>query len=194
MHDKVLITEVRKRVSILEIKYEVLIKDLEVARGFLAMLERESMDDIVQQGPRTHAEIVGSAIADMLSRRPWMHRTDILNELLKRGVHVGNDQDSREQLASLSSIMSSDPRFAPVAGRLGCWKMPTLTDDIASESLGDSSDTPQCSGISTMRIPNKRKMYSIKTRLRRSRVSECQTPINLSVPWAAQSKRPCQPE
>ena len=88
MHDKALITEVRKRVSILEIKYEVLIKDLEVARGFLAMLERESMDDIVQQGPRTHAEIVGSAIADMLSRRPWMHRTDILNELLKRGVHV----------------------------------------------------------------------------------------------------------
>ena len=40
-----------------------------------------------------------------------MHRTDILNELLKRGVHVGNDQDSRKQLASLSSIMSSDPRF-----------------------------------------------------------------------------------
>ena len=46
MHDKALITEVRKRVSILEIKYEVLIKDLEVARGFLAMLERESMDDM----------------------------------------------------------------------------------------------------------------------------------------------------
>ena len=71
-----------------------------------------------------------------------MHRTDILNELLKRGVHVGNDQDSRKQLASLSSTMSSDPRFAPVAGRLGCWKLATLTDDIASESLGDSSDTP----------------------------------------------------
>ena len=126
MHKNALVAEVRKRLTILEIKYEVMGKDLESTRGFLAMLERESVDDTVHQEPRTHAEIVGSAIADMLSRHPWMHRRDILSELLERGIHVGNEHEPRKQLAGLSSILSSDPRFTPVAARLGCWKADNL--------------------------------------------------------------------
>ena len=140
MHDKALITEVRKRLSVLEMKYEIAARDLEATRGFLAMLERGYPNNVVSQTPRTQAEIVGDAIADILSIKGSLHRMDILAWLVEKGVYIGNDQEPRKQLAGLSSIMSSDPQFKPVAGRPGFWTLVTSIDDESPEPVEDTDD------------------------------------------------------
>ncbi len=141
MQDKALINEVRKRLTLLENEYEVLGKDLESTRGFLAMLERKSVNAAGTQKPGTHADIIGNIAADMLSRLPVIHRRELLDEVLARDVHVGSDGDSRKQMASLSSILSRDSRFTPIRERPGYWRLAIPIDEMEVES-DDSGDTP----------------------------------------------------
>ena len=104
MSNKTFINEVRQRVSMLESKYEAIARDLESARGFLAILERETVAIPRSQRHPTHADLVGDAIFDILSQHTDMHRMDVLQTILKRGVHIGYDGNPQKQLAGLSSI------------------------------------------------------------------------------------------
>ena len=128
MKSNELINEVRRRVSTLESKHKEIERDLNSARGFLALLERESVNR--PQSPRnpTHADQVGDIISDILSHHSEMHRKQILKIVLERGVHVGNDDNPQKQLAGLSSILSRDTRFNPVEGRNGYWSLATPGD------------------------------------------------------------------
>lgn len=136
MRDRTLINEVRKKVSALEGQYEMVAKDLESARGFLAMLERELVSDIDTREPRTQAESVGSAIVEILSGGKRLHRKEIRDALLRNDLYIGNYDNERKQLAALSSIMSSDPRFIPIDGK---WMLVERTDDVdASVDLAQS--------------------------------------------------------
>lgn len=143
MKDKTLINEVRKRVSLLEIQYETTTKDLESARGFLAMLEREAVNAMQALGDRTHTDIVADTVVDILSHSQKMHRKHILEEVIERGVHIGNDGNQARQLAGLSSIMSKDTRLEPVEGKGGYWSLVTPVEHELSEGNSDADDTSQ---------------------------------------------------
>jgi len=143
MKDKVLITEVRKRVSLLESKYETLTKDLESARGFLAMLERELVNATQSFGDRTHTDIIADIVVDILSHHQDMHRSRILKSILDRGVHVGSDEDSQKQLAGLSSLLSKDTRFISVNGKNGYWALAKPVENELSEGKSESDDNSQ---------------------------------------------------
>lgn len=140
MQKKTLINEVRRKVDLLESKYEVIVRDLEFSRGFLSMLERELTEDDISQGKSTHAEHVGTIVADVLSRNPDMHRKDILKAILNRGIHIGYDDNSQKQLAMLSSILSRDTRFKPVSGKNGYWSLKTNTSLELLESVNGTDD------------------------------------------------------
>ena len=127
MRDRTLINEVRKKVLILEEKYEMVAKDLESARRFLAMLEREAVHDIDSGEPRTQAEIVGNAIAEILSDGKRLHRKEIRDSILAFDIYLGNYKSERKQLAALSSIMSSDPRFVSADGK---WMLIERPDNV----------------------------------------------------------------
>ena len=131
MRDRALINEVRKRVATLEGKYEMIAKDLESARGFLAMLEREFVNDIGPRVPQTQAEILGNAIAEILADGKRLHRKDIRDALMETEIYFGNYDNERKQLAALSSVMSSDPRFLPSDGK---WML--------DEEKSDNVDVP----------------------------------------------------
>ena len=117
MRDRTIINEVRKIVLTLEGQYEMVAKDLEAAQRVLAMLERELVSDIDTREPRTQAEIVGSAIAEIMSGGRPLHRKEIRDALLANDLYIGNYDNERKQLAALSSILSSDPRFVPFDGK-----------------------------------------------------------------------------
>ena len=144
MQDKVFINEVRKRVSLLENKYATIVKDLDSARGFLAMLERESLRSTDPAMPRTHAEIVGDAVADMLSRNEYLHRSEILQFLLDKGIYVGRTNDARKQLAGISSLLSRDQRFKPYKspdGQSGYWELASSNDATNAKHNDESDDS-----------------------------------------------------
>lgn len=143
MKDKALINEVRKRVSLLENKYETITKDLESARGFLAMLEREVVNAAQSHGDRTHTDIVADIVVDILSGKEKMHRTRILEAILERGVHIGNDDNPQKQLAGLSSILSKDTRLRPAKGKSGYWSLAKPLDHELSEDKSDSENSSQ---------------------------------------------------
>ena len=135
MKDHVLISEFRRRVSVLESKYEALERDLNAARIVLAMLERESVNNTQVAGNFSQAEIIADIAIDALSHTKEMHRADILEAVVSRDVHVGYDDDKKKQLSGLSTLLSKDARFRPVKGRSGYWT-------LARTDLGwpDSSD------------------------------------------------------
>lgn len=154
MKSRALVNEVRKRVSELESKYETIAKDLEIARGFLAMVERESENGVRTPESRTHTDIVGDTVMEILSHHPVMHRKRILGDVLERGVHIGFDQNPQKQLAGLSSILSRDPRFKPAEGKNGYWRLATPSVPELSESNSDSDDTSKVSRpVSTHAAP-----------------------------------------
>ena len=139
MKDEMLVNEVRKKVAMLESKHETVTKDLDAARGFLAMLERESVNAAHSTGKQTHSDLVAESIVDALSRHGVMHRKDILNDLMDRGVHVGYDHNRQKQLAGLSSILSKDARFKSVTGKNGYWSLTTFIDHEIVEPKHDPS-------------------------------------------------------
>ncbi len=138
MKDGMFINEVRKKVSMLESKYETAARDLEAARDFLAMLERELVNGSHPPGDRNHVELVGDSIVDALSRHKVLHRKDILNDLMEKGVHIGYDHNQQKQLAGLSTILSKDARFKPVEGKNGSWSLMTFIDHELVEPNLDS--------------------------------------------------------
>ena len=106
MKDKAFINEFRKRVSVLESKYEALERDLNAARIVLAMLERDSVNSSQSTGNLSHADIVADIIVDILSFHKEMHRARILETVLSRGIHIGYDDNQQKQLAGLSTLLS----------------------------------------------------------------------------------------
>lgn len=125
MKNKELISEVRRMVSMLESRHDEVERDLNSARGFLAMLERESVNRPHSSRSPTHADQVGDIIYEILAQNSEMHRKQILEVVLGKGVHIGNDDNPQKQLAGLSSILSKDTRFSPVEGRNGFWSLAT---------------------------------------------------------------------
>lgn len=140
MKDKTLIDEVRKKVAMLEGKHEMIANDLEAARGFLAMLERELANSLRTSTDQSHTDFIADIIVDLLSRSRNMHRTRILEAVLAKGVHIGNDGNRKRQLATLSSIMSKDVRFKPIDGKNGHWGLSTPSDDELPEDLESPED------------------------------------------------------
>ena len=140
MKEGVLVNEVRKKVSTLESKYETVARDLEAARVFLAMLERDLANDTHPMGNRNHVEFVGDCVLDLLSLHKYMHRKDLLNHLMEEGIHIGYDHNRDKQLAGLSTILSKDARFKPVKGENGYWTLTTLTDSELSMARFPTND------------------------------------------------------
>ena len=158
MKDKMLIEEVRKRVSLLESKYETMKKDLESARGFLAMLEREAVNTAQSVGDRTHVDIVADIVVDILSHSQETHRSRILETVLERGVHIGNDDNPQRQLAGLSSIMSKDPRIKPTEGKGGYWSLAIPIDHEPSEGKSEADNSSQANrSLVEVRLANEEK-------------------------------------
>lgn len=120
--------EVQKRILMLKKQHEVIGKDLEVARGFLALLDREMHTDNIPRTSRTHAEIVEDAVLKMLSGGTSLHRKDILEGVLAQRIHIGNDGDYHRQLAMLSSILSRSSYFVPAGD--GHWKLAGQTTNM----------------------------------------------------------------
>jgi len=146
MKDKAFMHEVRRRVAVLESQYETMGRDVKAARTFLAMLERQYINDSQNSGDRSHIELVGDFIADLLSHQPEMHRKDLLKGVLSKGVHIGNDDDPQKQLSTLSTILSKDTRFKPVEGRSGYWTFAKIIDLRMSAPEDDTSKTSQSPG------------------------------------------------
>ena len=127
MRDRTLINEVRKKVVALEGEYAIITKDLESARGFLDMLERELVNDISPKSPQSQAGLWGDAIAEILAGGKRLHRKDIRNALEETDLYIGNYDNERKQLAALSSVMSSDSRFVPIDGK---WMLVESPDNV----------------------------------------------------------------
>lgn len=146
MKDHVFLSEFRKRVSVLESTYEALERDLKAARVVLAMLERESVNNAQGAGNLTQAELIAEIAIDTLSQNGEMHRGDILDAVVSRGVHVGYDDDKKKQLSGLSTLLSKDARFNPVKGKSGYWSL-ARTDLEYPDTSVDSSDVCLETGI-----------------------------------------------
>ena len=146
MKDHIFVGEFRKRVSVLESKYEALKRDLDAARTVLAMFERESAHNSQAAGNPTQAEIIADIAIDALSHNNEMHRGDILDTVVSKGVHVGYDDDRRKQLSGLSTLLSKDARFRPAKGRSGYWTL-ARTDKGWPDSSDDSDEVSWASGF-----------------------------------------------
>ena len=147
MSDITLRVEVEKRIVVLEAQYEMIQKDLEVARNFLAILDRETFGvGIPIKKPSTHAEIVEEAVIDILAGVKSMHRQDILDGVLSKRIHIGNDHDNRKQLATLSSILSRSPHFIPTGN--GHWVLATRpTNEYEYEEYVQSGEEEAQTGL-----------------------------------------------
>lgn len=122
MRDKAFINEVRKKVSQLEKRHKCTEKELESARIFLAMLEKDYMHaETVDDG--TLAGSVAAVAIDVLAGKTDAHRKEILGAVLEKGIVLGNDNDQRRQLMSISSILSRDGRVKPTEGKNGHWSL-----------------------------------------------------------------------
>lgn len=141
MKDKAFINEFRKRVSELERRYEALDRDLNAARIVLAMLERDSINSSQSAGNSSHTDIVADSIFDLLSLHREMHRSDILKDLLSRGIHVGYDDDQQKLLSGLSTLLSKDSRFTPVKGKNGIWTLTRFLNPESPDLMDDSINT-----------------------------------------------------
>ena len=153
MKDGVLVNEVRKKVSTLESKYETVARDLEAARVFLAMLERDLANDTHPTGNRNHVELVGDCVLDLLSLHKDMHRKDLLNHLMEKGIHIGYDHNRDKQLAGLSTILSKDARFKPVKEKNGYWTLTTLIDSELSMAKFPANDVLPSASIPVPTAP-----------------------------------------
>ena len=146
MKDHIFVGEFRKRVSVLESQFEALKRDLDAARTALAMFERASAHNFQAAGNLTQAEIIADIAIDALSHNNEMHRGDILDTVVSKGVHVGYDDDRRKQLSGLSTLLSKDARFRPVTGRSGYWTL-ARTDKGWPDSSDDSDEVSWESGF-----------------------------------------------
>lgn len=127
MRDIELRVEVEKHIAMLEGQHKEIERDIEVAREFLSILNKGihtlSSSIAVPTRPSTQAEIVEDAVVDILAGVKSMHRHDILEGVLSKRIHIGNDHDNRKQLATLSSILSRSPHFIPTGN--GHWMLAT---------------------------------------------------------------------
>ena len=140
MKDHVFIGELRKRVSVLEDRYEALERDLKAARITLAMFERESVNNSQAAGHFSQAEIIADIVIDALSHQREMHRANILEAVVSKGVHVGYEDDEKKQLSAVSTLLSKDARFKPVKGRSGYWSL-ARTEPGWPDPSDDSGNT-----------------------------------------------------
>ena len=138
MKDHVFIGELRKRISVLEGKHEELGKELNAARTTLAMFERESASHFQSAGTFSQSEIIADIVINALFQKKEMHRADIRDAIVLKGIHIGYDNDKKKQLASVSTLLSKDARFKPVEGKSGYWTL------AQAESV--SLDNPHHSG------------------------------------------------
>ncbi len=157
MYSKTFGKELRKMISALENKREIIEKELEAAQIVLAMVERETTNGTNTLGDRTYTNVVGDSIRDVLSAYPELHRKDILKALLERNVHIGNEGNSEKQLSGLSAVLSRDIRFKPVEGRAGYWTLVTTKDHDAPEPNEDADDVPKKSNQDFIPNPANRK-------------------------------------
>lgn len=132
MRDKAFINEVRKKVAQLESKHKCTEKELESARAFLAMLEKDYLLDDSPNDGTLHGSVVTTAI-EVLAGKPDAHREEILGAVLEKGIVLGNDNDKRRQLMSVSSILSRDGRIKPTEGKNGHWSLAFSMDSQEDE-------------------------------------------------------------
>ena len=123
MQDKAFIREVRRRVVQLEEAYERLSREIEAARVFLSTVERDSLDIGNSHKRRTHTQIATDVIASILADGKSKHRSEILELLTDRGVHIGGSKP----VNSVSALMSPDDRFSSIGG--GRWLLSAHIDD-----------------------------------------------------------------
>lgn len=131
MKDNVFVNEFRRRVAIMESRYEALGRGLEASRAALAMFEKDMVNNSQSERGNSHTDLIAEIIVDSLSTHKEMHRAEILTTITKQGVHVGNDDDRSKQLAGLSTLLSKDGRFTPVRDKSGYWALANVQGHAA---------------------------------------------------------------
>ena len=125
MKDRAFLVEIRKRLAVLEKQQETLNRDVESVRGVLAMLERNIANEMQGPGYRTHADLVGDFVVELLSVHGQLHRKALFEKAREGGLFFGDDKEADRQLAGFSAILSKDTRVVSSGKKDGMWKLST---------------------------------------------------------------------
>lgn len=139
MKDRALLAEIRKRLALLERQQENLNRDVEAVKGVLAMLEWNIANEMNGPGYRTHAELVGDFVVELLSVHGRLHRKELFEKAKEGELYFGDEKVDERRLASFSAILSKDTRLVPSGKNDGIWESASSScDDLYCPSHDDS--------------------------------------------------------
>ena len=141
MKASLVLQSLRAKALELDELYKTVSRQRDAIHEVIAMYEQDT-DEMHVSGDVTYKEELTDTIESILQEEHPLHRSEILDKVREKGIYIGG----ASPLNSLSSYLSTDPRFKTATGK-GMWTLVVNADADTITILSAEHNNPQLRGL-----------------------------------------------